>query len=279
MTFEHRIRHIEDADVPDADHVLRRAFETETSFAGQIARYRRLAPQGLHVVTDDTRIVGVGGVFVYGDVGIIGLMAVEPSLGRRGIAGALLTHLEAHARREGVRGFVLDATARGQGLYARHGYEPAGASTEYTATWHGDGGFVASTLTDDELDAIARYDAGVFGIARRDVLEDLASSARVLVERSASGTVVGYAFALPVSIGPFAADSPDVAERLLGRALRLGFDRVPRVLAPAVNEHTERLYRAHALTPTRTLTHMRKGETASLPMSPHLYGKASFAFG
>jgi predicted N-acetyltransferase YhbS len=279
MTFVHHIRRIEDTDVAEADHVLRRAFETEASFAPQIARYRRLAPRGLYVTTDDTRIVGVGGVFVYGDVGIIGLMAVEPSLGRLGIAGSMLAHLEAHAHREGVRGFVLDATARGQGLYTRHGYEAAGGSIEYVATWHGDGGYVASTPSEVELDEIAAYDAGVFGIARGDVLTDLATGARVIVERSPSGAVVGYLFAHPVLIGPFAADTPDVAARMLGRALRLGFDRPPRMLVPSVNEHAEPLCRAHALTPVRTLTHMRKGETAALSMSSRLYGKASFAFG
>lgn len=58
---------------------------------------------------------------------------VLPEEQGRGIGTALLEHLEAHARAQGIRELKLDASLTGAPFYARHGFQPTGEIVAGTA--------------------------------------------------------------------------------------------------------------------------------------------------
>lgn len=65
--------------------------------------------------------VGGGGLELYGDVGLLRSVAVEPEHRDRGLGGALVAALEAEARDAGVESlFLLTDTAAG--FFEHHGY-------------------------------------------------------------------------------------------------------------------------------------------------------------
>jgi predicted GNAT family N-acyltransferase len=74
-------------------------------------------------LTDPGEPVGCGRLLANGH---IGRLAVLPALRRRGIGGALLEALVAHARARGRRKVFLHAQVRAVPFYREHGFRPAG---------------------------------------------------------------------------------------------------------------------------------------------------------
>jgi GNAT superfamily N-acetyltransferase len=274
------VRPFEAEHLSAVDALLRGAFRTSAHFAPHVERYLRITGSELFVGSLFGRIIACGGSLAYGDVAIIGLMAVDSELGRHGFGGAMLAHIEASARARGVRTFVLDATESGRGLYARHGYAVVSPCDELVF-----GGVLTSggdfdTIDAATLEALVRFDAAMTGCDRASMVRVYVGDPahRTLVARDVYGEVSGYAVAQAALMGPFVARDHAAAEALLERALRLPYAAGPRVLVPGHAGEARAVLCAKGFVSGRVLTHMHKGAVAHAA-SAALYGKASFAAG
>jgi predicted GNAT family N-acyltransferase len=87
-----------------------------------------LDPEALHVVAlDRGRVVGTCRLIFSEDGARLGRMAVEPGVRGQGIGASLLAEAEREARAAGGARMSLHAQVVAMPLYARAGYEVAGA--------------------------------------------------------------------------------------------------------------------------------------------------------
>jgi Acetyltransferase (GNAT) family/Acetyltransferase (GNAT) domain len=259
-----------------------------SSRRAELAFYRSLKPNSWLVATLDGALVGLGGVTSYGPFAWLGLMAVDPSMQRRGIGQALVEALIVRARELGSPAVLLDASDAGAPVYARMGFivdDHVRVYTRQTQTVPVEGNPEAAQrvtpLTRDDLPALVEFDARYFGASREALL---AASlhlyvGRVFATRDEPGRITGYLVAQEQRFGPWVAATPEAAEALLAHALTLPYPAAPSVLVPALNRHAIDLLERTGFMASRELRHMRHGGEPALQRRERLYGQASFAIG
>ncbi len=108
------------------------AFDLPADLYGRVVTPALLEDPALTVYLCRLDGAAVAATCVVEDEGLAGIsgMATLPVLQGRGIGGRLLTHvLEAHSGR--ARAFYLTASAAGQRLYRRYGFETVDAATAW----------------------------------------------------------------------------------------------------------------------------------------------------
>jgi predicted N-acetyltransferase YhbS len=270
-----------------ADLVMMAAFRSP-SRRDELAFYRSLQPNSWLVATLDGAPVGAGGVTCYGPFAWLGLMAVDPAMQRRGIGQALVAALIVRANELSCEAILLDASNAGAPVYARVGFVEDDRVQVYTRETQAglmEGNPIAAQrvtpLTQDDLSALAAFDARHFG-ARRAAL--LAASLhlyadRVFVTRDEAGEITGYLVAQEQRFGPWVATTPAAAEGLLAHALTLQYAAAPSILVPALNRDAADLLERSGFRSSRELRHMRHGGKPGLQRRERIYGQASFAIG
>ena len=179
------------------------------------------------VVVDRADVaVAVGSGIAYGPLGFVGNMVVAEAHRRRGIGSVVLEAITSFLEAAGCGRLELNATSEGRLLYERHGFSTIGTSATATV-----GRNVA--LEPDpaigvrrgdarpDVDAVVAYDRPRFGGDRRPLLELLGSDPAVqFLVAGDDGQVAGYACLRddPPRIGPFLAETPDIAASLMSSA-------------------------------------------------------------
>jgi predicted N-acetyltransferase YhbS len=276
------IRRLTPADIPAAADVLAAAFYAST-WAEGLRLSMLLQPDGMLLAEEGGRALGVVGAVDYGPFAYVGMMGVHPAAQRRGVARALMVELLAWLDGRGCPLAVLDATPLGAPLYAQLGFVDAGRSYVAAAAELAPPAPLpagVAPLAADELDALAVFDAPIFGANRGRLLAELTRSpARTLVARDPVGAIGGYVIVQREAIGPWAARTPELAALLLRAALASGLDSPPRAKIPAGNPAAGELLAAAGIARQRELTHMRRGAGARPGDAAALYSLASFALG
>ncbi len=165
------------------------------------------------IVADD-EIIAIGAGIDLSISGWIAHLVVDPSLRRRGLGGRVLTHLVDALRRAAVRSICLMATAAGEPLYRREGFEPVGDYLFFhrARPWRArppPAGVRPYPEADRE--AVARLDREASGETRMRVLAPHLRAGFVCVE---GGEVEGYH--LPTLIeGPIVARTASAGRALM----------------------------------------------------------------
>jgi ribosomal protein S18 acetylase RimI-like enzyme len=225
----------------------------------------------------------MGGAIDYGPFAYIGLMAVLPSLQRRGVASAIMDRLLAWIADRGCPTALLDASPAGERLYEKLGFVDDDTVIQYVqddCAMRPRPSERVGPLAEADLAALEAFDTPIFGASRAAVLATLRAEYpdRAFVVRDQAGAPAGYLVAQPQTIGPWVARGPAEAEALLAAALALDFEEAPRVLAPGANTHAAGLLMRYGFSPQRSLRHMRYGD--AIPARRELvYGQASYAIG
>jgi ribosomal protein S18 acetylase RimI-like enzyme len=278
------IRTLTWADLEAAGAIVMAAFGSPYDRTDEVRRYLALQSDGWLLATVDDRPVGTVGALDYGPYAYISLLAVHPSIQRRGIGLTLMEHILAWLDARGCPMALLDATDYGAPLYRRLGFveddgtlvlgRDAGAVPPHTAA-------PAGPLQPMDLPALARFDAPIFGATREAVLASYLADApeRAFVARDAAGQMTGYLFAQARALGPWVARVSANAEALLATALALPFASAPEVVVPASNALALSLLKRHGFHVTRSLRHMRRGGHAVPSRRTLIYGQASLAIG
>jgi len=168
-------------------------------------------------------VAAVGSGIAYGPLGFVGNMVVAESHRRRGIGSAVLTAISSSLEAAGCQRLELNATSEGRPLYERHGFATIGTSATATvgravALAPDPAVAVRRVVAEQDVAVLVAYDRPRFGGDRRPLLELLSAdrAARLLVAEN-GGQVAGYACLRsdPPRIGPFLAETPDIAAALL----------------------------------------------------------------
>ena len=309
------IRPLTQADLDAANALSMAAYGGPVDRRGGLARTLAVAPEGLLLAEWDGRPVGVGSAILYGPFAWIGAVAVAPELQRRGIAGAIVTRLLAYIADRGCPLTLLDASAAGEALYARLGFvqddvvhryqlppvpAPGTAVPEALAPERGFGTRCAASPRDSvrargadsvpdgvaplrpsDLEAVAAFDAPLFGGDRRALLASLLADFpdRAWLHRDRHGAIDGYLIAQAWTLGPWMASHARAGATLFSRALALPEVTDLGILVPGANEAGMRLLERAGLTRRRTLRHLRLGAAPSPQRRARIWGQASFGWG
>lgn len=274
------IRPFREADVPVADLILRAAHGVENSFDSLLNRNRLLTPECWWILEIDGKPVGVVGAVDFAEFAHIGLMSIEPGVQMSGAGSRLLQYALDQLEGKGFRSITLYSTNAGVAFYPKFGFRWSGLSCEWKLRKRKGLRRDMRILADLDVERIAAFDAPIFGGNRMALLAALEreSPGRILMAEGASGACVGFVCAQPGVIGPFAAETPEVAEALLDAALDLSFDGVPRVLLPEAHGDGESLMAKAGFEPFRTSRYFVRGD-APQQQRQKMYGQAAYSLG
>lgn len=277
------IRRLAAADVEAAAAILTASFGPSPWDRG-VRRHLALQPEGMLLAELDGRPVGMVSGVDYGPFAYVGMLGIHPAAQRRGVARTLMDAVLAWIAHRSCPLALLDATPAGAALYEQLGFVDIGTSaiaTRVAATSPAELPADVALLPSSELNALAAFDAPIFGADRRAALALLQDEhpGRVLVTRDAAGGITGYAVAQARAIGPWVAQTRDAAEALLCAALTRAFDEPPRVLIPAGASDARPLLERHGFQVQRELRVMQWGTGRRSGQPALCYGLASFALG
>ncbi|MBN1809192.1 MAG: GNAT family N-acetyltransferase [Planctomycetes bacterium] len=217
------IRRLTAADIPAADRLR------EAARWNQLPRdWERLIsfePDGCFAAETDGTVTGTATTTVYdGKVAWIGMVLVDPQARGKGLGRVLLNTCIEHLQNRGVPSIKLDATALGEPLYLKLGFQGYHAISRMRGTASATGPSGARPATEADLPAIIDLDAAAFGSRRGQVVsalyQDYPEMARVVENGGAvEGMVLGRRGSRAAQIGPLAARDGGCATALLAAAM------------------------------------------------------------
>lgn len=274
------LRRLAPGDLPQGTAVLEVAYGRPGAWGEDLALHLGLDPDLWFGAEVGRQLAGLGGATRYGTVAWIGLMAVKPIYGRRGLGAMILDHILAAVRERGATTSVLDASAAGEPLYLSRGFEDYGSTGLFeldrpapNAPVHG-----VDRIGRDDLEAAAALDASLFGPGRTRALAALLGDpATDAFAAWAGARISGYVMVHGRRIGPWLAERAEDAERLLAAALSRPLSAAPTLMIPGENKGAEELARRAGFVERRRLRHMALGSPA--PSRTGIYGQGSFSLG
>jgi GNAT superfamily N-acetyltransferase len=253
-------------------------------------RFLNASPGGCFVAEVDARVCGTTTTISYQErFAWIGMVLVDPELQKRGVGTQLLNRAVEYLDQRGIPTVKLDATPRGQPLYAKLGFV-----TEYQIErWilkrppvdvagREKSSFVH--LTEDQLAIVLGMDRDVFGADRSFLLRSLHDEAQdfamCIFDR---GEPQGYAFgrrgAFADHLGPWMARGPAAAEKLLHEFLTRSTRETLLVDCVTPSPFAIEMLRACGFAQARILTRMFRGPNAHPGHSDSLCAIAGPEFG
>jgi ribosomal protein S18 acetylase RimI-like enzyme len=272
-----------------ADPILMEAYNSGHSLQAELEFYVRLQPDGWFFVVDNGRPVGVGGVVNYGEFAYIGLVAVSPSVQRRGMGGMLMEHLISWLEERDCFSARLVATQSGEGLYRKIGFIEDDGTVSYRLEQQPErrpkgkrggeeGNFI---LHDTDLDELVVFDTPIFGANRCVVLAAYLADlpGRCFATRDGNGRMTGYIMAQHDALGPWIARTPADAEALLLHSLTQSFEQAPSVRVYTSHSIAINLLKKHGFSERRVFKHMFYGNREPVRQREKLYALATAAIG
>ena len=159
------IRPLIAADLDQADAIQQAAYGG-ASRKDRLQLYLSLQPDGWLLATLDGEPAGIAGGTNYGTLGHIGLVAVDPSKQRRGVALALMEHLLNWFDAQRCPIIQLDASDAGAPLYRKLGFvedEKTLGFTQDDCALRPTQSEHVSHLRATDIPALVAFDAPIFG--------------------------------------------------------------------------------------------------------------------
>ncbi len=216
------IRLLLESDIPAAMQLKEAAGWNQTE--DDWRRLLLLEPNGCFCAIKDGCLVGTTTTTTYADeLAWIGMVLVDPQHRRQGIAAKLMSVGLDYLNGK-VRTVKLDATALGQPVYERFGFQVE----SLVERWSRAGSLHREEQADfdrDSLDELLALDREGFNADRSKLIEMLIKSGAVspVLMRDADGALSGYALARRGTradyVGPVVAKDPQQVEALLEQVL------------------------------------------------------------
>ncbi len=229
-------------------------------------RLLALAPDGGCIAECHGEPVGTATACVFGEVGWIAMVLVDPAYRGRGIGTRLVKHSIAHLERHAVRSIRLDATPLGRPMYEKLGFQ-----VEYELVrWEG----VAPARNPqpqvacagaDQLEAIAELDRQITGTPRLRLLQHLFRQQTRAMRAVAGLTgLLGYATwregSLAAYIGPAMSLRAEIGQELAEAVLAACAGRLVFVDIPCDNGPATRWAQSCGFKVQRPLIRMVRGK-------------------
>ncbi len=227
-----------------------------------------LEPQGCFVAEKDSLGVATTTCCHFGEVGWIAMVLVGTNVRGLGIAGKLVEHAVHYLESLGVKHIRLDATAMGQGLYRKLGFEEEYSVVRYAGipVSNAEAACVRVSPDDPLMHGITTLDQAVTGTDRQSFLAGLAAAgaAPYYCKVTATGAVEGYLGFREgrnaVQLGPAAALTNDSGRQLFEAAAADFRDRSCYIDIPAQNKVAIEWAESNHFTEQRSFIRMCRGE-------------------
>lgn len=244
-------------------------------------RLIELEPQGCFAACLGGQMVGTTTTTSYGsELAWIGMVLVDPSHRRRGIATRLVKAALEYLREAAVSSVKLDATPDGQHVYQALDFEGELLIERWEGIARGAAAPACSTLDEQDLPGVMELDRRAFGADRSRLLRSLISEpdSAPLTCHDERGRLSGYALArrgtAATYIGPLIATDEHTAASLLdGMLNRLAGEKVYVDFHTGFETRTNLLAR-RGLAKQRDFVRMRYGKTCSAGTSPLVFAIA-----
>ena len=207
------IRLLFESDIPAAMELKEAAGWNQTE-----ADWRRLLslePNGCFGAIKDGRLVGTTTTTIYDELAWIGMVLVDPQHRRQGIAAQLMSVALAYLK-DKVQTIKLDATALGQPVYEKFGFEVESEVERWTGNATSSG-IESPSHVDHE--AILKLDRLAFHADRSKLIERLIDDACVPPVLVTSGYALARSGTRKTYVGPVVANDAQVIESLLDQML------------------------------------------------------------
>lgn len=171
-------------------------------------------PEGCFAAIRNEELIGTVTTTRYGtELAWIGMMLVHPEYRRQGVATALMQRSIDYLRGHGVRCIKLDATADGEKVYRRMGFDFEWSFSRYCREGT-KAGMQCDVDESHELPvSMLRYDRDAFGANRQSYLRLLAADSVLRIQSDGYGLMrPGF---LACYLGPVIAQSPSVANSIV----------------------------------------------------------------
>jgi GNAT superfamily N-acetyltransferase len=279
------VRHLTETDLEVAGTIAMAAYERTHSLEAEVRRNLALQPDGWYLALLDDTPVGLGGAVDYGPFAYLGLMSVLPAMQGHGIGMALMKRILAWLDDRQCPTVLLNARPRAVSLYKRCGF----VEIDQTLQLHRAEQVpvtqppvpLVTSISTDELPAVAAFDALAFGANRLAALSDHCAqdTAHFLISRDIAGQLTGLLVARQGTLGPWNTSSVADAECLLRQALALPFSEPLTVSLSARHHAALDLLARYGFQVCRTLPHMRRGQPLQRDTQFHLYAMDNLGLG
>jgi len=271
-------------DLTEAGIVLETAFGRR-GMADSLQKTYELQPGYWFCARRMGQIIATVGAYGYRQSASIGMMSVHPQFQHQGMGRQLIDHLVHHLSLAGYPALFLEASPPGQRLYPKLGFWPGGDTlrmvqhTLVNVRFPAQGAVCRMAASD--LPEVIAYDGCVFGVERPLIMQSFFERypGRAFIARDGSQALTGYLFASGMTLGPWSAGSPAMAELLLQAALTLPRSGEPRVTFPAENRAGRALLSRYGFVEAEGLLHMRLGSAPDPRQRTRYYGQASLMLG
>jgi len=188
-------------------------------------RLLALEPNGCFAAVKGGRLVGTTTTTTYGnELAWIGMVLVDPKERRQGIATRLM-NVALNYLNGKVATVKLDATAQGQPVYERLGFEVESVLERWSGTPNARNARGSNVWDEDGIHDVLALDRLAFATDRSKLLKKLIDDACVppVLLRATDGTLSGYALARSGTnadyVGPVVGKTPQHVETLLDEVL------------------------------------------------------------
>lgn len=207
------IRLLFESDIPAAMRLKEAAGWNQTE-----ADWRRLLslePNGCFAAVRDGRLVGTTTTTIYDELAWIGMVLVDPQHRRQGIAAQLMNGALDYLK-DKVETIKLDATALGQPVYEKFGFEVESEVERWTGNAAG-----RETQSPSVMDRTALLDLDrlAFHADRSQLIEKLIDDACVPPVLVTGGYALARRGTRKTYVGPVVAKDPQIIETLLDQML------------------------------------------------------------
>ncbi len=190
------------------------------------------------VAEEDGTIIGLGGIFFFGDTCSIGYMAVLPEVRSKGLGTSIFNRLVKIGKRKGCKTFMLYASELGAPIYQKFGFR----SNYTTALYDLPSQLHETQKVNENVNVLkklpewaANIDRAAIGFDRREFLSIKLThgSKLIIVEKE------GYALISGLRLGPLIAKNLSVAVELIKMGILLGANNI---IFPKHSKFSHRLF-------------------------------------
>ncbi len=241
-------------------------------------------PDGCFIAEVAGTRAGMVSTTQYVEAAWIGRLIVSPEFRRRGVGRDLMIRAMQHLARFGVRTIRLEADPPGVNLYRSLGFVDEFESLRFCGRAdRGPADAAVDTMTEDDLDEVAAFDAEHFGDDRSRLLRLLLPQAIAARSLRSGGSVRGYALLMPsrkgARIGPWVAVDESTARTLLQAVLAGPIKGTVSVGFPGVNQSAVAMLESFGFLASASCCRMVHGPRWAVGLPERVYGIASGAMG
>jgi len=177
------------------------------------------------IVEENGKIVGLGGIFFFGDISFIGYMTILPEIRGRGFGTSLFSNLIKIGKLNGCKTFLLYASKLGQPIYHKYGFRSKYTTSEYNLPTKP----LALQKTHNKINQTDRFPKWAASIDKITIGFDRSQFLQLKINHGSILNTIdkeGFALVTNSMLGPVISKNINVAVSLINEGIKLGANHI-----------------------------------------------------